>query len=280
MGQTLLFPDPQQLVERLGLRFFHALPAGPGVYLMRDAQEGVLYVGKAKNLKQRLNSYRVANPDRLSRRHLRLLRAVARIELQACADEAAALAREAELLRALKPKFNRAGTWPAPPRHLVWRWEGPRLALAISEGSRSGWGAFGPFGGGIAHLRAALARLLWCVFNPTTGAGALPAGWLHGRLGAIAWVAEVETATAGSGAGERLLAAFLATDAQGFAGLALDQTQSLRHRHEVAMRDADLETVVGFLEAKARRPGSWADAGPPKREPPPEAAWLFPERTG
>jgi hypothetical protein len=47
----------------------------------------------------------VANPDRLARRHLRLLRLVARIELQECADEAAALAKEAELLLALKPKF-------------------------------------------------------------------------------------------------------------------------------------------------------------------------------
>src|ERR1700679_2820407 len=109
--QTLLFLDPRPLVERLGRDFFRQLPERPGVYLMRDAQDAVLYVGKAKNLRKRLGSYRVANPDRLARRHLRLLRAVERIELQECPDETSALAREAKLLRALKPKFNRAGTW-------------------------------------------------------------------------------------------------------------------------------------------------------------------------
>ena len=79
---------------------------------MRGRDDEVVYVGKAKNLKQRLNSYRVANPDRLARRQLRLLHAVVTIEWQACADEPAALAKESELLLALKPKFNRAGVWP------------------------------------------------------------------------------------------------------------------------------------------------------------------------
>jgi excinuclease UvrABC nuclease subunit len=170
------------LVERLGQDFFRQLTERPGVYLMRDAQENVLYVGKAKNLKKRLNSYRVANPDRLARRHLRLLRAVARIELQECADEAAALAKEAELLLALKPKFNRAGTWPATPRFLVWQWD-ETLALAISETPAAGWQAFGPFGSGIVHLRAALLRLLWFALNPASGSTAMPAGWAHGASG-------------------------------------------------------------------------------------------------
>ena len=132
-SQTLLFLDPRPLVERLGEEFFRQLPARPGVYLMQDAAQVVLYVGKAKSLRQRLSHYRVANPDRMGRRHLRLLRQVVRIELQECADEIAALAREAELLRALKPKFNRAGVWPATPRFLVWRWTSQTLELVITE---------------------------------------------------------------------------------------------------------------------------------------------------
>jgi excinuclease UvrABC nuclease subunit len=121
MTQTLLFPDPRPLVERLGPDFFRQAPECPGVYLMRDAADTVLYIGKAKNLRKRLANYRVANPDRLRRRHLRLLRAVARIELQECASEASAIAREAALLRSLRPRFNRVGTWPGPLRFLVWR---------------------------------------------------------------------------------------------------------------------------------------------------------------
>ena len=61
-SQTLLFPDPRPLVERLGHDFFRQLTDRPGVYLMQDATGLVLYVGKAKNLRKRLGSYRVANP--------------------------------------------------------------------------------------------------------------------------------------------------------------------------------------------------------------------------
>src|SRR5438445_8186602 len=120
-SQQIMFPDPQPLVERLGREFFRNIPDGPGVYLMRDEGDAVLYVGKAKNLRKRLASYRVANPDRKPRRHLRLLRAVARVELQECPDESAAMTRESELLRGLRPRFNRVGTWPGPPRFVGWR---------------------------------------------------------------------------------------------------------------------------------------------------------------
>lgn len=112
MAQLLLFPDPRPLVEKLGADFFRHAPESAGVYLMRDAGETVLYVGKARNLRKRLTYYRVANPDRIPRRHLRLLRAVQQIQFELCLDESSALARESELLRSLRPRFNRAGTWP------------------------------------------------------------------------------------------------------------------------------------------------------------------------
>src|ERR1017187_450223 len=121
MGQTLLFPDPKPLDQRLGESFFRRTPRRPGVYLMKDASDKVLYVGKAKDLKQRLNHYRVANPDRMPRRHLRMVTEVNRIELQFCATESAALERDAKLLRSLKPKFNRAGVWPSKTRFIAWR---------------------------------------------------------------------------------------------------------------------------------------------------------------
>jgi predicted GIY-YIG superfamily endonuclease len=121
MGQLLLIPDPRPLEERLGEGFFHDVPKRAGVYLMREAADKVLYVGKAKNLRQRLQSYRIANPDRMPRRHLRMLRQVARIEFEFCPGESAALERESELLRSLKPRFNRAGVWPGKTTFLVWR---------------------------------------------------------------------------------------------------------------------------------------------------------------
>jgi predicted GIY-YIG superfamily endonuclease len=137
MPQLLLLADPRPLVERLGQEFFRQMSESPGVYLMRDATEQVLYVGKAKNLRKRLGSYRVANPDRLRRRHLVLLRAVSRIEIEECADELAALEREAELLRQLRPRFNRAGTWPGTPRFLLWRMTADGLEVAVTEAAEA-----------------------------------------------------------------------------------------------------------------------------------------------
>jgi predicted GIY-YIG superfamily endonuclease len=180
--QGLLFPDSRPLVERLGREFFRQLPEGPGVYLMRDAHDTVLYVGKAKNLRKRLCSYRVANPDRMPRRHLRLLRAVERIELQECADESSALARESELLRTLKPKFNRAGTWPSKARFLVWRCAGTKLELAVTETPAPDERQLGPLGSGAVFLRVVLVRLLWFAVHPERGIAGMPAGWAHGRL--------------------------------------------------------------------------------------------------
>ena len=108
-GQLWLFPPPKPLVERLGKDFFRTLPSRPGVYLMCGAREGVLYVGKARNLRRRLSSYRVANPERLPRRIIRLLHQVTRIEWDECRSEQAAAAREEGLICVLAPKFNAAG---------------------------------------------------------------------------------------------------------------------------------------------------------------------------
>jgi excinuclease ABC subunit C len=112
-GQLWLFPAPRPLVERLGESFFRELPESPGVYFMCGEREGVLYVGKARNLRKRLSSYRVANAERFPRRIIKLLFRVRRIELDVCSSEAAADYRERELIGALQPPFNREGVfWP------------------------------------------------------------------------------------------------------------------------------------------------------------------------
>ena len=80
---------------------------------MSGANEGVLYVGKARNLRKRLSSYRVANPERLPRRIIRLLHRVTRIEFDICPTEEAARYREELLICVLNPRFNGAGkVWP------------------------------------------------------------------------------------------------------------------------------------------------------------------------
>ena len=182
MSQLLLIPDPRPLDQQLGQRFFREAPQQPGVYLMRDAADKVLYVGKAKNLRQRLQNYRVANPDRMPRRHLRMVREVARIEFQFCPGESAALKRESKLLRSLKPRFNRAGVWPGKTRFLVWRQVEERLELSVMEVPETGWQRYGPLGGQARHLHRTLACLLWLAMNPGRAFVELPAGWAQGKF--------------------------------------------------------------------------------------------------
>ena len=113
VGQLWLFEPPKPLVERFGKEFFRALPERPGVYLMCGASEGVLYVGKARNLRKRLSAYRVANPERMPRRMIRLLNQTRRIEWDECSSEEAAIFREEMLICVLAPKFNSIGkVWP------------------------------------------------------------------------------------------------------------------------------------------------------------------------
>jgi hypothetical protein len=180
--QQWLLAPPKPLVQRLGKRFFRKVPAQPGVYLMRDATGEVVYVGKAKNLRQRLRSYRVANPERMPRRHLRMVREVARIDFDLCRSESVALAREARLLRRLKPKFNRAGVWPGKAQFLTWRFADHTAQFSVQEIPSLGWERFGSLGGYATRLQGSLVRLLWLALNPQAGYSELPHGWTHNRF--------------------------------------------------------------------------------------------------
>jgi hypothetical protein len=240
----LLLPDPRPLVECLGVDFFRQAPDGPGVYLMRDAANTVLYVGKAKSLRKRLGSYRVANPDRLGRRHLRLLRSVRHIELQLCADESAALAREAALLRTLRPRFNRAGTWPGPPRFITWRLVDAGFEIGVSATVESSWQWHGPVGAGAFALRASLVRLLWCALHPEHGLTRIPQGWFHGRLEPISTIRRFQTAPDAFEQAAAHLQALFASGAESFTGWMRERTATLLHPFERAVLDTDLEMVT------------------------------------
>ena len=249
MPQLLLFPDPRPLVERLGTDFFRAAPTNPGVYLMRDAADTVLYVGKAKSLRKRLASYRVANPDRMRRRHLRLLRAVARIELEECPDEISALKRESELLRTLRPRFNRAGTWTGPARYLAWRIIEAGLEIAVNETTDAGW-EFHPrsLGAGVFPLRATLVRLLWSAIHPARGFAGMPAGWFGGQFGATAIIPRPGAALTDFDESDRRLKLL-------FTGQPVEFIEWIRGHacvscspFEVASIEADLEAVAEFAE--------------------------------
>ncbi len=77
----------------------------PGVYLMKDANGQVIYVGKAKNLKNRHNSY-YSQPLGYTRKMDGLLQSVAQIETRILGSELEALLLESQLIKALQPAYN------------------------------------------------------------------------------------------------------------------------------------------------------------------------------
>ena len=81
------------------------LPESPGVYLWRDADGKVLYVGKAKRLRSRVRSYVAADhADSIKTRHLMLQ--VRGLDTIVVPSEAHALILEANLIKEYKPRFN------------------------------------------------------------------------------------------------------------------------------------------------------------------------------
>jgi len=125
--------------------FLATLTTRPGIYRMLGADGGVLYVGKARNLKRRVGSYfrRGAAQDAKT---TRLVAQVARVEVTVTHTENEALILENQMIKALRPRYNvlLRDDKSYPYIHLGDGETFPRLAF--HRGARSGRGRyFGPF---------------------------------------------------------------------------------------------------------------------------------------
>ncbi len=81
------------------------LPASPGVYLFRDDEGAVLYIGKAKSLRNRVRSYFGQNGSR-SPRMRELVRRTEDVETIVVGSEAEALLLESNLIKEHRPRYN------------------------------------------------------------------------------------------------------------------------------------------------------------------------------
>jgi excinuclease ABC subunit C len=80
------------------------LPVRPGVYRMQDARGDVLYVGKAKALRNRVTNY--TQIDRLSKRLQRMVAQTRSMTIVTTNNEAEALLLEAQLIKRYRPAYN------------------------------------------------------------------------------------------------------------------------------------------------------------------------------
>ncbi len=101
-GSGPLLLDPARLKDRLG-----QIPAEPGCYLMRDGEDRILYIGKAKVLRHRVRSYFQSGAGHGHSPRIRLMvRQVCEIEFIVTDSEAEALALESNLIKQNQPHFN------------------------------------------------------------------------------------------------------------------------------------------------------------------------------
>ncbi|MBN19145.1 MAG: excinuclease ABC subunit C [Chloroflexi bacterium] len=93
------------MIKEKFLERINNLPDKPGVYLMRNSSKIIIYVGKAKNLKNRVNSY-FTNPNKFDIKTSNLVNNIFDFEVIITNSEQEALILENNLIKQHKPKFN------------------------------------------------------------------------------------------------------------------------------------------------------------------------------
>lgn len=112
VAQALVVEDRREAWRRAGSRIVASAPHAPGVYVLRDDDGCVLYVGKANDLRRRLASHFA---ERRWRAIKPAMARAAQAEWTEVGSEIEALLREAALIRQLHPIVNvQSGPPPAP----------------------------------------------------------------------------------------------------------------------------------------------------------------------
>ena len=132
-------PGPQVIRAHL-----KTLPNRPGVYRMFDAKGDVLYVGKARSLKNRVASYIRLGGH--TNRIAAMISLTANMEFVTTETEAEALLLEANLIKKLRPRFNVSLRDDKSFPYILIRKDHPVVQIVKHRGARSQKGSyFGPF---------------------------------------------------------------------------------------------------------------------------------------
>ena len=136
--------------------FVRTLPRKPGLYRMIAADGEVLYVGKARSLRNRVANY--TQPTRLATRLIRMVSATRTMEFAVTGSEAEALLLENNLIKRFKPRFNVLLRDDKSFPYIVIRRDTEWPQLAKHRGTReAGNEYFGPFASATAVNRTLYA---------------------------------------------------------------------------------------------------------------------------
>src|SRR5699024_7687262 len=125
----------------------HSLPLEPGVYLMQDKTGKVIYVGKAKKLRNRVSQYFQDSASHTAKTR-RMVSQIDRFDVIVAASEFEALVLECSLIKRHMPKYNilLKDDKGYPYLRIDRRAEYPVMGL-VSKVSGDGADYFGPYGG-------------------------------------------------------------------------------------------------------------------------------------
>ncbi|MCC5905935.1 MAG: nucleotide excision repair endonuclease [Balneolaceae bacterium] len=101
-----LFESAPFLENKIGKEWFNSVPKRPGIYRFYDASGNLIYVGKSKNLRYRLFTYKRIRPGGASTKVSRLISKIDLIETEFTNSEEEALLTENRWIRKFRPEFN------------------------------------------------------------------------------------------------------------------------------------------------------------------------------
>lgn len=127
-----------------------ALPQLPGCYMFRNGEGTIIYVGKAKRLKNRVSSYFVNNRDHTPKVRI-MVRQIASLEYRIVDSETDALLLENSLIKLHKPKYNILLKDDKTYPWIVLRKEPFPRILSTRQITRDGSEYYGPYGSVLAQ---------------------------------------------------------------------------------------------------------------------------------
>lgn len=137
------------------------LPAVPGVYFMKDAAGGIIYVGKSKNLKQRIQSY-FHHSEAHSNKVRRMVAQIKDLDIRLTDTEFEALLLECSYIHKYKPVYNKKMKNTLAYAYIVIQPGDVRKPVKVTHHPEewSGGSCFGPYTSSIHRIEEAVQGML------------------------------------------------------------------------------------------------------------------------